>query len=143
MQNKYDDIIDLPHHQSDKRPHMSIHDRAAQFSPFAALTGHEAAITEAGRLTESFREPDEGVKAMLDGKLQLLQENRQSGPEVEVIHFVPDQRKSGGSYVTTGGVFVKVDPQEKLLCLAGGEKIALDLIQDLHSPVFGDEIWGL
>ena len=84
---KYDDIINLPHHQSDHRPHMSLHDRAAQFSPFAALTGYEAAIEEAGRLTEGFREIDEGEKAALDETLSFLEAHKAEQPKISVLHF--------------------------------------------------------
>lgn len=129
---KYDDIINLPHHQSDHRPHMSLHDRAAQFSPFAALTGYEAAIEEAGRLTEGFREIDEGEKAALDEMLSFLEANKGSRPAIEVLHFVPDEKKAGGSYVTTKGEFWKVDRNAKEMVLSDGTRIALGGIAEIR-----------
>lgn len=138
MSSKYEDMLDLPHHQSDHRPHMSMHDRAAQFSPFAALTGHEAAIQEAGRLTEEFREPDENQKAMLDGKLQLLQENQAKAPEVVICCFVPDDWKKGGAYVEIRGRFRRVDQMTRSVLLEDGQKILLERIQDIQCDLFPD-----
>ena len=128
-QNKYDDIINLPHHQSSGRPHMPVSERAAQFSPFAALTGYEAAIAEAGRLTESFREMDEGEKEKLDEALSFLEENRERRPEVILQHFVPDLVKEGGAYVETAGRYLKLDPQAKAMVLLdeNGEKVSVEL----------------
>jgi len=129
---KYDDIINLPHHQSDHRPHMSLHDRAAQFSPFAALTGYEAAIEEAGRLTEGFREIDEGEKAALDETLSFLEAHKAEQPVIEVLHFVPDEKKAGGSYVETKGAYCKLDRSSKEIVLADGERIALYNIAEIR-----------
>ena len=98
--NKYDKIINLPHHVSSTRPHMSMIDRAAQFSPFAALTGYDAAVRETARLTEQKIELDEYEKAALDQRILLLQEHLKELPEVTITHFVPDERKDGGKYVS-------------------------------------------
>lgn len=114
---KYEDLMDLPHHQSDRRPHMPMNERAAQFSPFAALTGYEAAIAEAGRLTEAFRELDENEMEKLDRTLRLLREKGEGKSEISVLHFVPDLLKEGGAYVESTGTFIKVDPNEKVLVL--------------------------
>ena len=104
---KYDDIINLPHHVSATRPRMSMIDRAAQFSPFAALTGYDAAIKETGRLTDRRIELTEDSRAAMDRKQQLLVENLADHPEVSVTYFVPDERKAGGAYITvTGRVIV-------------------------------------
>lgn len=138
MGGKYDDIIDLPHHQSDRHPHMSLHDRAAQFSPFAALTGHGAAIQEAGRLTESFREPDENQKAILDGKLQILLENPESRPMVRIWHFLPDEKKEGGAYVETEGKFRGIDGVRREIVLESGERIAISGIREIQSEIFSE-----
>ena len=129
---KYDDIINLPHHQSDHRPHMSLHDRAAQFSPFAALVGYEAAIEEAGRLTEGFREIDEGEKAALDETLSFLEAHKESRQEIKVLHFIPDERKAGGSYVETTGEFWKVDRSAKEMVLSDGVRIPLGGIAEIR-----------
>lgn len=133
---KYDDIINLPHHQSDRRPHMPVTERAAQFSPFAALTGYEAAINEAGRLTEAFRELDEDEKEKLDKTLRRLQENRERKPETYVLYFEPDPLKEGGAYVEVTGRFVKVDRSERVLVLEeegfGIRRIEISRIADIQ-----------
>lgn len=145
MAGKYDDMLHLPHHQSERRPHMSVYDRAAQFSPFAALTGHEAAIREAERLTEEFREPDENQKMILDGKLQILQENAEGRPEAEILYFVPDPYKEGGAYVWQSGRFLKADKNAGAVFLEEEEensaeknqiKIPLERIREIRSELF-------
>lgn len=136
MAGKYDDIINLPHHQSERHPHMSVHDRAAQFSPFAALTGHKGVIEEAQRQTESFRQLDESQMALLDGKLQILQENRSSKPEVRIWHFVPDTKKKGGAYLETAGRFQKVDGSMRQVVMEDGTAISIDEIRDIQSDLF-------
>ena len=109
MSGKYDDIIELPHPTSQNHPRMSLHDRAAQFSPLAALTGHHAAITETGRLTDRRIELDESEIARVDAELQHLQELLPDRPTVSVTYFVPDERKSGGSYQTVTGEVKRID----------------------------------
>ena len=114
MTHQYDDIIGLPHHQSEKRKHMSLHDRAAQFAPFAALTGYEDAVCEAGRLTDREILPEESDLEALDRKLKeitaKLEEDPGSRPEIKVLYFVPDERKAGGKYEEISGRVRKVDP---------------------------------
>lgn len=134
--HEYDDIIDLPHHVSATRPRMSMIDRAAQFSPFAALTGYDAAIKETGRLTDERIELSEESRATLDRKQQLLMDNLADRPEVSLTYFVPDERKSGGAYVTVTGIVKKVDDYQRLLLLTDGTKIPLDDILDLESELF-------
>ena len=99
MMNPYDDIINLPHHTSASRPHMSAYDRAAQFSPFAALTGYDSAITETARLTDKRAELDEYSKAALNEKLCMIQDQTDEQPEVSITYFQPDNKKSGGAYM--------------------------------------------
>ena len=134
--HQYDDIIDLPHHVSVTRPRMSMIDRAAQFSPFAALTGYDAAIKETGRLTDRRIELTEDSRAALDRKQQLLVDNLADHPEVSVTYFVPDERKSGGAYITVTGSVKKVDDYRRLLILTDGTKIPLDEILDMESDLF-------
>lgn len=134
--HEYVDIIDLPHHVSATRPQMSMIDRAAQFSPFAALTGYDAAIKETGRLTDERIELSEESRAALDRKQQLLLDNLPDRPVVSVTYFVPDERKSGGAYVTVTGIVKKVDDYQRLLLLTDGTKIPLDDILDLESELF-------
>lgn len=134
--HKYDDIIDLPHHVSATRPRMSMIDRAAQFSPFAALTGYDAAIKETGRLTDARIELSEESQAALDRKQQLLLDNLTDRPEISVTFFVPDEWKSGGAYVTVTGRVKKVDAYQRFLILTDGTKLPLDDILDMESELF-------
>ena len=125
--HKYDDIIHLSRPAS-RRGKMTDYDRAAQFSPFAALTGFEAAIEETGRLTDSRIELDEDEKQRLDGQMQKVLEVLPTHPEVKIIWFRRDERKSGGAYVETSGYVKKVDPVQGILCLTDGRKIPLEEI---------------
>ena len=109
MSGQYDDIIRLPHPDSPKHPRMSLYDRAAQFSPFAALTGHSAAIAETGRLTDQRMELDEYEMARVDAELQRLQELLPGRPTASITYFVPDERKNGGSYQTVTGEVKRID----------------------------------
>ena len=139
----YGDIIDLPHHRSPARPRMSLYDRAAQFSPFAALSGYDAMVTEEARLTDSKRELSETGLELLNRKLALITEEIESGrpPEITVIYFVPDERKTGGSYEICTGTVKRVDPMEQKLVFyaAGGhtdgETIGLAQVIGLHGGI--------
>ena len=132
----YDDIIHLPHHVSKTRPQMSLEDRAAQFSPFAALTGYDAAILETGRLTEEKSELGEETQAILDRKQRYLAEIIDTNPEITVTYFVPDETKSGGAYSTLTGFLKRIDQYERVLMLTDGRKIQLDAILDIESEEF-------
>lgn len=133
MTGPYDDIISLPHPTSAKHPRMPLSDRAAQFSPFAALSGHGAAIAETARLTDRRIELDEDTKAVLDLKQQILADKIAELPEISVIWFCPDKKKDGGRYVTTVGQLKKVDDIERVLRLADGTTIPLDDVLELRS----------
>ena len=135
-QSKYGDIINLPHHVSATRPQMSMIDRAAQFSPFAALTGYDAAIKETGRLTDEKIEMDEDRKAALDMKQAYLIEMIDEQPEISITYFLPDAKKSGGAYVTVTGNLKRFDEYERLLILTDGKKIPMDDIADIESDLF-------
>ena len=132
----YEDIINLPHHVSSTRPQMSMLDRAAQFSPFAALTGYDAAIKETGRLTDEKTELDEDTKVALDMKQAYLFEMIDEQPEITIIYFLPDARKSGGAYVTVTGKLKRFDEYERLLILTNGKKIPTDDIANIESDLF-------
>ena len=136
MTRKYDDILHLPHPTSKKHPRMPISDRAAIFSPFAALTGHAAAIQETARLTDQKMELDEDTKAELDRRQAILLEHIGEQPEVTITWFCPDEKKSGGAYVVTVGRLKRVDETAGTLRLADGMTIALDEIVDLQSDLF-------
>lgn len=124
--NKYDDIIELPHHVSKKHPQMSVHDRAAQFSAFAALTGHKAAISETERLVDGKIELDENAIEMLNEKLSMIYESLDNHPEVAVTYFVKDARKDGGKYVTVEGIVKKIDVYHQLMILEDGTGVPVE-----------------
>ena len=132
----YDDIIELPHHVSAVHPQMSLADRAAQFSPFAALTGHEEAILETARLTEEFIELDEGRKEQINEKLKYLKENQAGKPEITVTYFQKDTRKNGGAYVTVRGQVKRVDEYECQVILTDGTGIAMEQIFSIEGELF-------
>jgi hypothetical protein len=138
MKTPYDDIIDLPRHVSSTRPQMSRENRAAQFSPFAALTGHDAAVRETARLTERKIELVESAVADLDMKMSMLVDMIDSRPEITVTHFVPDEKKEGGAYVTITGVARKIDGYERAIVLTSGEKIEISNILEIESEVFNE-----
>ena len=131
MSGQYEDIINLPHYISQKRPQMSMLDRAAQFSPFAALTGYDAAIKETGRLTDDRIELEEEALTILNMKYQMLMDALPDNPEVTITYFVPDERKEGGSYVSKTGVVKKVAEFERLIILRDGAKIQMDNVMDI------------
>ena len=104
MNGKYDEIMGLPHHVSKTRPQMPMSDRAAQFAPFAALTGYDSAIKETGRQTDEKIELDEEALTALDIRYQLLMDAFDDAPEVTITYFQPDERKAGGKYASQVGV---------------------------------------
>ena len=128
MTGEYDDIIHLPHPVSRTRARMSPMDRAAQFSPFAALTGYDAAVEETARLTCQRIELDEDARIELNEALLELARRLGESPKVSITHFVPDERKAGGSYVVTEGAVRRIDSQQGHLTLEGGFVI---LFQDI------------
>ena len=136
MKDLYEDIINLPHHVSKTRPQMPMSDRAAQFAPFAALTGYDAAIKETGRLTDDKIELDEEALTALDMKYQLLMDALDEEPEVEITYFKPDERKAGGAYVTATGAVIKVDDFERLITMQDGTKIPMDDILSIDGELF-------
>ena len=136
MSGPYDDMIDLPHPTSKKHPRMSIRDRAAIFSPFAALSGHGAAIAETARLTDPRMELDEDTKAELDRRQAVLMEHIEEQPEVTVTWFQPDERKEGGAYLTVTGRLKKLDKIRRVLVLTDGTKILLANVVELESEYF-------
>lgn len=134
--NKYDDIINMSHPISKKYPQMPVSDRAAQFSPFAALTGHEAALKEMARLTETCIELDEGIKAQLNEKLQMIRESLDKKPEVTITYFEPDKKKDGGFYVSLQGKVKKIDGYQHEIVMDEGRKIRIEDIYEIESELF-------
>jgi len=135
----YEDILHLPHHVSKERPHMSMLDRAAQFSPFAALVGYEDIIDETARLTSQKRELDESEKAELDRRVSILAAHLRDKPVVTVEYFVPDALKSGGAYESRTGALVRISPVKKTLTLADGTSIRFDDVAGIESDLFREE----
>ncbi|HBR07880.1 MAG TPA: hypothetical protein DD735_03155 [Clostridiales bacterium] len=136
MTGPYDDIIHLPHHVSATRPHMTAGDRAAQFSPFAALTGYDAAIKETARLTDKKLELDESMKDVLSRRLQIIADWMKKRPEISITYFQPDMKKSGGAYVTAIGTVKKIDEYERIVIMTDGTAIPIDEIISIDGRIF-------
>ena len=134
--NHYDSIMNLPHHVSKTRPQMPMSDRAAQFAPFAALTGYDSAIRETGRLTDEKIELDEEALTALDMRYQLLTDALEANPEVTITFFQSDERKEGGSYQTVTGVVKKIDTFERLITMRDGTKIPMDDVLSMEGELF-------
>lgn len=135
-EHKYDKIINLPHHQSKKRKQMSMIERAAQFGAFRALTGYEDEIAETARYTDEKVELDEYTKAEINAKLQYINDHIDDGQEITVTYFVPDERKSGGAYVTKTGIVSKLREYEKQLVFEDGAEIPVEEIFSIESKQF-------
>lgn len=141
MNGRYDDIINLPRHISRTHKPMPIIDRAAQFAPFAALTGYDEAVKETSRLTDKRRNLDETQKVMLNEKLRILYEDSGDRQQVTITYFVPDKKKEGGEYVTICGEVRKMDNYEHKIILQDGTEILYTDITELDSELFSR--WGL
>ena len=126
--NKYEDIINMEYRKSNNRPHMSLHDRAAQFAPFAALTGHEEAIEETARLTDEKIILDEVAKEAIGKKLYEIAQNIDKKWNVSITYFKPDRLKSGGVYLTDVGIIKKIDGVEKVVIMDNGMKMEIESI---------------
>lgn len=135
-EHRYDDIINLPHHVSKSHPHMSTLDRAAQFSPFAALTGYEGAIKETARLTNKRMELEETAKNVLDEKLRIVHEQLSSQPEIEITYFQPDEKKTGGAYVSAVGIVKKIDRYERTVVMQDETRIPIEEIIRITGEIF-------
>lgn len=128
----YDDIIGLPHHVSARHPQMSLHDRAAQFSPFAALSGYEDAVEEAGRLTSERPVLGEDAQALLDARLAVLAAHPRA--RAAITYFVPDPLKPGGEYRTAAGTVKKVDGDQRCIQMADGACIPIGDVCRIELP---------
>ena len=136
MTGEYDDIINLPRPISKTHPPMSAMDRAAQFSPFAALTGYDAAIKETARLTDEKIELDEYAKDALNERLQILAERIKDHPEIAITYFQPDAKKNGGAYVTAIGAVKKIDEYERFVVMTDGTGIFIEDIIRIDGQIF-------
>lgn len=136
--HKYDDIMNLPHHVSASHPQMPLLDRAAQFSPFAALTGHHEAIKETARLTEEWIELDESRKEMLDERLQVIRENLINRPEIIFTYYKADEKKSGGAYLTVKGTVKKINEYEHQILLEDGTVLVVENLFSIEGELFRD-----
>ena len=142
MNGKYDEIMGLPHHVSKTRPQMPMSDRAAQFAPFAALTGYDSAIKETGRLTNERIELDEDALTALNVKYQFLMDALDEEPEIKITYFKPDERKAGGEYVSAIGAVKMVDDFERLITMQDGTRIPMDDVYDMSISVITNENEG-
>ena len=139
----YADIINLPHHQAADRPHMSLYDRAAQFSPYAALVGYDDMVKETARQTDSKLELGDAEKALLDQKLTLISDVIEDGchPTITVVYFVPDAFKEGGAYDEFTGSVKKVDAVDRQIIFlaangrSSGKSIGIDFIAEIHGAL--------
>ena len=129
--SRYDDIINLPHHVSLTRQRMSMHDRAAQFAPFAALVGYDDAVAETARLTETRPELDEQEQRAINERLAYIADHIHEHPEVRIKYFLPDKRKSGGAIVEVSGKTYRISDADATITLTDGCKIRLSNIVDL------------
>ena len=134
--DKYMDIINLPHHVSKKHPQMSRYERAAQFAPFAALTGYEDIIEEEGRITDNRVEINEEAKYLLDRKMQILMNDIKNMPLVSITYFLPDERKSGGEYVTLDERVKKIDILKHIVITENAKIIPIAEIVDIQGDIF-------
>lgn len=136
MTRTYDDIINLPHHVSSTRHHMTAIDRAAQFSPFAALTGYGAAIKETARLTDERIKLDGYMKDVLSDRLQIIADRNKEHPEIAITYFQPDTKKNGGAYVTAISTVKKIDEYERVVVMTDGTVIPIDEIISIDGQIF-------
>lgn len=138
--SKYDDIINHPHFQSIKRPHMSNHDRAAQFAPFATLTGYDESVREAARWTDEKIELGDVRTEAVNKRLNFLVEHLGEMPYVVITHFIPDAKKAGGSYQTAEGQLKKVDEYEHRIVFTDKRMISFDDILNIECDLFPDDL---
>ena len=138
--HQYDDIINLPHHVSTVRAHMPLHDRAAQFLPFAALTGFEDAIQETGRLTQEKISLSESSIESLNERLHILSEETASHPKITITYFVKDEKKDGGAYDTVEGYVKRIDEYKRAIIMTDGLAIPIEDMIEIDGEIFSGMI---
>ena len=129
---RYDDIVGLPHHVSARHAPMPMSNRAAQFSPFAALTGYDDAIEETARITDAKIVLDESAVEKLNEKLYEISKHLAEKRKVSITYFRPDALKNGGAYVTDVGTVKKIDGIEKVIFMDSGMKIAMEQVVEVE-----------
>ena len=134
--HRYDDIIDLPHHEPTTRPRMAMENRAAQFSPFAALTGYDDATREEARLVDMKQELSEDMKDMLDAKLAVIEQRIKEQPEVSITYFQPDEKKAGGCYTTVSGNVKMLDGVAHVIVMTDSTKIPIGDVRLIEGSLF-------
>lgn len=139
MNEKYKKIANMEHHQSLKHPHMSMHDRAAQFAPFAALTGYGEAVDETARLVDSVPILSDDENDILDEEIKKIREKINEQPEITVLRFIPDERKSGGKYEFFSGNIRRLDEVNRKMVFADGTEIYYDDIYKIEVVQNGRE----
>ena len=132
----YADIINLPHHELKTRQRMPIINRAASFSPFAALTGYDDAVKETARLTSERIELDEGAKEILNDKLRIAVDKADQEPEIKVTYLLPDKKKDGGAYITIKAVIKRIDEYERLVVFTDKSTIPIDDIYEIEGDIY-------
>ena len=133
----YDDIIDRPHHVSERHPQLSKASYAAQFSPFAALTGYDGIVSEAARLTDERVELGETEMSILSAKLQIIGDHIKEQPEVELTYFKKDKKKTGGAYLQKIACIKRIDDVERIIYFTDGTNLPIDDITDMRGEIFG------
>ncbi len=132
----YEDIVDLPHHVSKKYPQPTMADRAARFSPFAAISGYEDMVKEAARVTEERIDITDATKELLNEKLNMIIEFLDEEPEVTITYFEPDKKKDGGAYISITGTVKRIDEYERIVLMSDDKKIRIDEIYAIESDLF-------
>lgn len=133
MDRDYSDMLDMPHHVSNRHPRMSMDARAAQFAPFAALSGYGEAVDETVRRTDSKIDIDDGLKEVLNSRLLIIKDNIRNKPIVEFTYFIPDKKKSGGMYKTISGKVRKIDDYKHIVIMDDKLEIPIDDIINIRS----------
>ena len=133
---KYNDIINLPHHVSKKYPQLSKASYAAQFSPFAALTGYEGIVSEVARITDERVELGDKENDILNAKLQVIGDHIKEQPEIKITYFEKDKKKSGGAYLQRNASIKRIDDVERIMYFTDGTNLPIDDITDMQGEIF-------
>ena len=136
MSSRYDDMIYMQNPTPTCKSRMSLYERAAQFSPFAALTGYEDAVEETARLTDARLELSEDMKTILNEKMQMIVDNMDADPIVTITYFVPDKKKEGGAYVDVTGIVKEIDEYERCIVMTDKKKIPIEQVRAIEGDLF-------